>query len=44
MTLAELRVRLWLEYLRVTLHATFDTRPLTAIRARFTELGESENT
>jgi hypothetical protein len=40
MTGAELHQRLCLEYLRIG-GATFDTRLLTAVKARLTELGES---
>jgi len=41
MTITELRKRLRLEYLRIG-GATFDTRLLTAIKARMAELGEVE--
>lgn len=37
MTLGEIRQELRLQYLRVTLHATSDMRPLTAVKARLAE-------
>ncbi len=40
MTAAEVRQQLKLELLRLGLGATFDTRPVTAVKARLTELGE----
>lgn len=42
MTAGELRETLNREMTRLMLAATFDTRPVTAIRARLAELGEPE--